>query len=108
VTIDSEVEFAVQKLSLGGMLIETSLRPEVNDIYPMEVSLKEGRINVQGRIAYVGPAARPAKEDVPAVRLGIEFMEVGPESRSALEKFITEMVETDSPASTEQDAKPNH
>lgn len=108
VTIDSEVEFAVQKLSLGGMLIETSLRPEINDVYPMEVSLKERRINVQGRIAYVGPPGRPAMEDLPAVHLGVEFMEVEPSSRSALEKFISEIVETDSPSPAEQDAKPKH
>jgi Tfp pilus assembly protein PilZ len=101
VTIDSEVDFAVQKISLGGMLIETTLRPEINDIYPMEVLLKDGRINVKGRVAYVGSPIRSDADEAPAIHLGVEFIDLEDNGRGLLEKFITEIIEAEVPRQDE-------
>jgi len=88
VFINSEMEFMVEKISLCGLLIETSLRVEVDDVFPMEINLFEKRVSFTGRIAWVSPPVKGG-ETAPVVNLGVEFMEMSPEGRADLEKFIT-------------------
>jgi Tfp pilus assembly protein PilZ len=96
VTIDSEVEFSVIKISLCGMLIETVIWAEVEDIFPMEIQLPDRRINFHGRIAFVG--APPKRENAAkAVHLGVEFLELNNDERQALEQYIATEVESRQP-----------
>lgn len=95
VTIDSGVEFMVQKISLSGMLIETSMAPGIDEIYPMEVSLNDRHISFSGRIAYVGQPVPAAGQSQPNMHLGVEFLDLDPSGRQLMEKFIDEITRAD-------------
>jgi hypothetical protein len=96
VTIDNEVEFSVIKISLCGMLIETVIWAEVDDVFPMEVQLPDKRVDFRGRIAFVGA---PPKRDnsSKAVHLGVEFIDISVEDRKTLEHYIASEVESKLP-----------
>ena len=98
VSIDSEVEFAVHKISLCGMLIETAMRTEVEASFPMELSLTDKKITFKGRVAYASPHSK-ADTMPPPVHLGIEFIEISQQDRKLLENFIASIVEQDQPPS---------
>ncbi|MBN2431488.1 MAG: PilZ domain-containing protein [Acidobacteria bacterium] len=96
VTIDNEVEFSVLKISLSGMLIETMIWAEVEDVLPMEVQLPDQRIKFRGRIAFVGTPAK-RETSLSQIHLGVEFLDLSGDHRQSLEGFIATVVEADLP-----------
>jgi len=93
VIVKSEIDFEVQKISLSGMLIETSMRAEQEDFLPMEIQLPKRRVAFRGRVAYV-KTLMGTGDAPPRYHLGIEFHDLLPADRGHLEKFIAEMVQT--------------
>jgi len=94
VTIDNEVEYSVLKISLSGMLIETQIWAEVEDVFPMDLQLPSERISFRGRIAFVGTSPR-REANAKKIHLGVEFLEMAKTPRQALESFIATVVESD-------------
>lgn len=82
----SEADFVVRKISLAGMLVESDFVLERDSLLTLEVRLSDETITASGRVAYVEPAGSREGHDV--VQLGLEFVELGPDARSALERFI--------------------
>ncbi len=84
--LDLSEQYAVKKLSFGGMLIESRDTFPIEDRVPMELFLPgERRIQFIGRIAscFSAPDADPATYDI-----GIEFFEMPDDDKSALKEFI--------------------
>jgi hypothetical protein len=78
--------YRVRKLSLGGMLIESTGPLAIEDRIPMELFLPgERRIQFIGRIAssFAAPDVDPPNYDI-----GIEFFEMPDDDKSALKEFI--------------------
>jgi hypothetical protein len=90
VTLDSQVPFEVRKISLSGMLVESLLIADLNTVFPLEMNLANGLFSCQGRVAFVEP---PEGSDTEfRARLGIEFIDMTPESASRLENYIAFLV----------------
>ena len=84
--LDLSEHYAVKKLSLGGMLIESAEPLAIEERIPMELFLPgERRIQFVGRIAscFAVMDADPAK-----YYIGIEFFEMPLDDKSALKEFI--------------------
>jgi c-di-GMP-binding flagellar brake protein YcgR len=79
--------FTVLRLGLGGMLIETKQRMDIDLKYSMEINFPEGEqsIKLLGRIASCLeiPETSPKRYDV-----GIEFIEISEKDSSKLKEFI--------------------
>jgi hypothetical protein len=84
--LDMSEQYAVKKLSLGGMLIESRVSFSIEERIPMELFLPRGhRIQFIGRIAscFTVPADDPAAYDI-----GIEFFEMPDDDKSTLKEFL--------------------
>jgi len=84
--LDLSENYAVKKISLGGMLIESGASLKIDDSIPMEIVLAGGRkIEFLGRIAscFDIPDKEPLRYDI-----GIEFIEMAEEGRAGLREFI--------------------
>jgi len=90
VSIDQETDFAVQKISQSGMLIETSLRTEIDAVFPMEINLQDSRVSFHGRVAYISPPEKGSD----LVHLGVEFQDMENDGRVCLDSFIDSVVES--------------
>ncbi|MBI4823863.1 MAG: PilZ domain-containing protein [Nitrospirae bacterium] len=83
--LDYIYSYTVKKLSLGGMLIESSDEFKLDETYSMEIFLPHDKaIRFSGRIAHCQLAeGLPIHYDI-----GIEFTELKEEDKSSLEEFI--------------------
>ncbi len=84
--LESHRRFEVKTLGAWGMLVESELRPRIEERLDLELRLDGFRWRSQGRIASLpgnGHAGRPVLH-----RLGVEFDGLTPERRSALEEFL--------------------
>ncbi|MBI5640042.1 MAG: PilZ domain-containing protein [Nitrospirae bacterium] len=84
--LNFDESYRVKKLSLGGMLIESSHEIDIEKRLPMEISLDDKRhITFLGRIASCIPIHFKERQlhDV-----GIEFLEMSEADREALRDFI--------------------
>lgn len=77
----------VRKISLGGMLVESSLRLEVDGMYSMKILLSShmNSIKIKGRIASI---VLPSDSPRPGYNLGVEFLDMEQPDKAQLEKFI--------------------
>lgn len=90
VALDSNHDFQVKLLSTTGMLVVTDLAPEVGSVFTLEVRLDGTSLHTRGRVAYVEPAA---DDPSGATRqLGIEFLDLSPEGRKAVEAFVAQHI----------------
>jgi hypothetical protein len=87
VTIDSQVQFRVRKISLGGMLVETALAAELNSVFPLELALPTGSLVADGRVAFVEFGTSGAR-NAPNL-LGIEFRDTSAEDLTPLRSFLS-------------------
>lgn len=89
----------VKKISLGGMLIESTHEMEAEKRLPMELSLpKNAPISVQGRVA----SCLLTKEEEPRLYdVGIEFVDISISDRARLADFINLLDDTDEAVSCE-------
>ena len=80
-------DYTVKMISLGGMLLETDLKLEVDNRFHMELSFPEEKEQVQflGRVAYCSEISGkiPTRYDA-----GIEFVEMEEEGKKKLKEFI--------------------
>ncbi len=83
--------YAVKKISLGGMLIESEVPLKIEEKIPMEMLLPGNtQIRFSGRIASCLeiPVAKGPEEGVSRYDIGIEFLEIGEEDREKLRGFV--------------------
>lgn len=86
VDLRTEYEFRVKSISSSGMLIVTDLAAEQGSLFEMELELGSYPLRVLGRAAYVRTLPRGSgsgKEE-----LGVEFVDLTDEDRTALLGFI--------------------
>ncbi len=84
--------YRVKKISLGGMLIESTNEIEVEKRLPMELTLpKDITISFQGRVASCLVASR---EEPELYALGIEFVDISEKDRAILTDFIATLDDT--------------
>jgi c-di-GMP-binding flagellar brake protein YcgR len=80
--------YSVKMISLGGMLLETDLKLEVDNKFHMELLFPEDNEQVQllGRVAYCAEISgkMPRRYDA-----GIEFLEMGETGKKKIKEFIT-------------------
>jgi len=90
--------YQVRKISLGGMLIESTREMEVEKRLPMELTLPRNvPISFEGRVA----SCLPAKQEEPKLyAIGIEFVDIAESDRAMLAEFIATLDETDEPLSS--------
>ncbi len=87
--VGCEAEFLVHELSFNGMLIETDLVIQPESVYTMEVRFNEVTFETRGRVVRAETLPeREAAGKPPLYLLGIEFVELRPEARVTLDKFI--------------------
>lgn len=85
-TLNYPLDFKVKKISFSGFLLETGQAFSVDDVYPMEITLGEGKkIGFTGRVASCLQTSdgEPEQYDV-----GIDFCEISDASMKAIEEFI--------------------
>ncbi len=86
VSVASQVDFTVRKLSLSGMLVETDFPVTKDSRFPLELRLEDEVVSAIGRVAYVEPQGQQKGREV--AHLGFEFIELSKPARVALERFI--------------------
>lgn len=91
VSIASQADFTVRKLSLSGMLIETDFPVAKNSRLPLELRLGGETISVVTRVAYTEP--RGTENGRELVHLGLEFLDLGRSEHASLERFIASEAE---------------
>lgn len=84
VEVDSESRFSVRRISLSGMLIESSTAPKVGQTLQAELDLGEGPVSLSFRVANV----ENGECDTAPVRVGVEFVDLKPEQIKAIESFV--------------------
>ncbi len=90
VGLTEEREFEVRRISLSGLLIETSFSPQRDEVLHLEVQPEGTLLEVRGRVAYI-EQLKSGTDGL--VQVGLEFIELGPEQREALESFIESLLE---------------
>lgn len=89
-TADAELHFAVRCLSLSGMLVETEVAPDLDEVFPLQVQLGDAVLAVDGRVAFVERLAAGTAE------VGVEFVGMTEERTAVLADWLrSEMSETD-------------
>ncbi len=86
--LDAHYDFVVRKLSFSGMLIETDLMPPVGAAFDMEMDPEKLHLESRGMVIHAEPL--PGK---PGCQAGIQFLQMPPESRHALEQLIEGLLE---------------
>ncbi|MCL4809775.1 MAG: PilZ domain-containing protein [Thermoanaerobaculia bacterium] len=89
--LEARYEFEVLRLSLGGMLVRTSLEASLGDVYGLELLLRDGLVSLDGRVAY-SQRGDAVKGEV-ATQLGMEFLEMSEEARRSVAGFIAAELE---------------
>lgn len=84
-----EAEFKVLQISLSGMYVETEVLPVIDSECRLDVELGQISFDATARIARVeAPTDDNGRATDDPVFLGIEFLELSPDSRLTLESFI--------------------
>jgi c-di-GMP-binding flagellar brake protein YcgR len=84
--LNSRESYAVKKLSLGGMLIDSESPLKIEDRVPMEILLPgDAQIKFSGRIA---SCQEVAVDGASRYEIGIEFMEMTEADRKKLQEFV--------------------
>ncbi|MDX1632046.1 MAG: PilZ domain-containing protein [Thermoanaerobaculia bacterium] len=91
VDLDADAEFAVRKISLSGMLIETEFVPELDQVLDLELRTNgvEPVIEARARVAHVDREAAGADR----IQVGVEFQDLSDEAREKIEHIIEGMLE---------------
>ena len=90
--LEARYAFEVLKLSLSGMLVRTTLEASLGDTFAVELSLRDGVVPLNGRVAFV--QRDDAVKGEVATQLGLEFVDVPESARSVLATFIARELET--------------
>ncbi|MGD0884735.1 MAG: PilZ domain-containing protein [Thermodesulfovibrionales bacterium] len=85
-TLNYPFNYRVKKVSLGGLLIETSEPFGVGDILSMELSF--GSNNIIGFLGRVASCLSTSESDSDQYDVGVEFVEISDPSLAILKEFI--------------------
>ncbi len=88
VGLDAHHDFLVRKLSFSGMLIETDLAPKVGAAFDMEMDPDKLHLKTRGKVIHAESLTRR-----PGCQVGIQFVQMPPESRHTLEQLIEGLLE---------------
>jgi hypothetical protein len=91
VELDSDYRFAVRRLSLSGMLIETDFVPELESRLPLEVLLPGRPWEALVRVASIPSLGRRSSGEL--AQVGLEFWDLDTESRRTLKTYIASHLE---------------
>lgn len=89
VDLDRNEQFVVRKISLSGMMIETSFIPRQGTVYPIEVRFDSTTLETGVRIVH---ARKPEDEEGP-VEVGVEFVNLEADGRKKIETLIEALLE---------------
>ncbi len=78
--------FAVRRLSLSGVLIETDFEPELDSRFEVQIQLGTRRWGSRARVASIPRVGRRSEKVL--TQIGLEFCDVEPDRLSQLESFI--------------------
>lgn len=84
--LGSSYDFAVRKLSLSGVLIETDFEPELDASFDVQIQLGPQRWGSRARVASIPRVGRRSEKVL--TQIGLEFCDLDPTRVSALESFI--------------------
>lgn len=84
--LGSSYDFAVCKMSLSGVLIETDFEPELDSQFEVQIQLGPRRWRTRARVASI-PRVGRRSENV-QTQIGLEFCDMEPGRLSQLESFI--------------------
>jgi Tfp pilus assembly protein PilZ len=91
-SVATQVDFEVCKISLSGMLVEAEVEVDLETRVQLEVRLVNGLYACRGRVAYIRPPQRSWEK---RTQIGVEFLDPSPERRLLLEDFIAFLVHAD-------------
>ena len=84
--LGSSYDFAVRKLSLSGLLIETDFEPELDASFDLRIQLGQKRWGTRARVASIPRVGRRSEGEL--TQVGLEFCHLDPGSISQLSSFI--------------------
>ncbi|MBZ0113637.1 MAG: PilZ domain-containing protein [Thermoanaerobaculia bacterium] len=83
-------EFVVRRLSLSGMLIETGFSPQLDEVFDLEIRLRDQLVELRGRVANVHQI-RSGRDSM--AEIGVEFSGLEESQRRVFESFIEGLLE---------------
>ena len=84
--LGSSYDFAVCKLSLSGILIETDFEPELDSRFELQIQLGSRRWGTRARVASIPRVGRRSEKVL--TQIGLEFCDLYPGRISELKSFI--------------------
>jgi c-di-GMP-binding flagellar brake protein YcgR len=81
-------EYKVKKLSLSGMLIETTVPYDVNSYHDVEMNIDGNLFTARSRVAY---CKKVIDDKLTRFDMGLEFVEMSSENRKILKDFIAKL-----------------
>jgi len=84
--LGSSYDFAVRKISLSGMLIETDFVPEMGSSFELQLQLDRQRWDTRARVASIPRLGRQALGEL--TQVGVEFCDLEPNRFSELQSYI--------------------
>lgn len=94
--LGSSYDFAVRKLSLSGLLIETDYEPDLDTSFDLQIQLGPRRWGSRARVASIPRVGR--RSEGVLTQVGLEFCDLEPNRLSQLRSFIDTRLK-DSPTS---------
>lgn len=93
VTLESNVDFEVKRLSLSGLLVETEMVPEPDSTVSLEMEIDGKQFSSTGRVVDISKVRD--EEGVQRSQLGVEFLDLDDGDREILETFLLDQIERD-------------
>ena len=91
VTLKSDLDFEVRRISLSGLLVETESAPEPDAVVSIEIQIDGRPFASAGRIANVSKVSD--EEGAHKSQFGVEFLKLSDEQRKLLETFLLGQIE---------------
>lgn len=89
VNLEEQRSFAVRRLSMSGMLIESAVELGIDSRFDLNFKPGDVAIDTQGRVTYV----RPTPEAADRWLIGVQFLDMSETETDKLEAFIETLIE---------------
>lgn len=86
VTLESKSKFLVKQISMSGVLVETEMALDAEEIFDLELRLDRTKFASTVRAAHV--AKIESEDGKSRYQMGLEFIDIDQNQRDLLEKFI--------------------
>jgi hypothetical protein len=77
---------AIKQISRGGAQVETGFPLHLNSLHEFRLTLGESSVVVMGRVVHCHIS--DVDQEIVLYRTGIEFVEISPHARSAINEFL--------------------